>query len=554
MADWRQRAAWCVLDTHWADATHFNRLWDAWQTGQQHARLLHYVAILPASASLDHLLRALPGPVVHALGTSPGQPASAFQRLEFQAGQILLTLCRGPLQAMLREQEFVADTILLYSMPESDDGQPWDNWSLKALARLCRRGTRLQAGAASPALLAALQQAGFVPEAEGDSRSCTASYQPRWEPGNSRQAWRQPPPAPSHCAVVGAGLAGAAAAAALARRGWQVTVLDAAPSAAAAASGLPAGLLVPQLSRDDGVRSRLSRAGVHLTLQWCRRLLVEGRDWAPSGVQQWQADADAAALWHGDGAWVRPARLVAACLAQAGIRFVGEARVQRLLWDDGQWAMRDAQGQVLAQAPQVVLAAAGDTRSLLLASGSIGGAPPLPAVRLRPMPLVAGQVSWGWRHDGDVPHFPATPVNGHGHLLPAVPTDGGLAWFAGATYEPLETAALSEGAAHAHNRRRLAQLLPQTEAALAPDFENGRIQAWRGLRCTTSDRLPAVGALQQTVSPSLWASAGMGSRGLTYAVLAAELLASRIGAEPLPLEGRLARLLAASRPGLSDHL
>jgi glycerol-3-phosphate acyltransferase PlsX len=55
-----------------------------------------------------------------------------------------------------------------------------------------------------------------------------------------------------------------------------VEVVDAAPAPAAGASGLPAGLLVPQHSRDDATRSRLSRAGVRLTLQWCRRLLREG--------------------------------------------------------------------------------------------------------------------------------------------------------------------------------------------------------------------------------------------------------------------------------------
>jgi hypothetical protein len=37
-------------------------------------------------------------------------------------------------------------------------------------------------------------------------------------------------------------------------------------------------------------------------------------------------------------------------------------------------------------------------------------------------------------------------------------------------------------------------------------------------------------------------------------VLCAELLAAQLGAEPWPLEAGLARLLAAGRPALSDHL
>jgi tRNA 5-methylaminomethyl-2-thiouridine biosynthesis bifunctional protein len=39
----------------------------------------------------------------------------------------------------------------------------------------------------------------------------------------------------------------------------------------------------------------------------------------------------------------------------------------------------------------------------------------------------------------------------------------------------------------------------------------------------------------------------MGSRGLSFSVLCAELLAARLGAEPLPVEASLARVLHALR-------
>ena len=60
--------------------------------------------------------------------------------------------------------------------------------------------------------------------------------------------------------------------------------------------------------------------------------------------------------------------------------------------------------------------------------------------------------------------------------------------------------------------------------------------------------------MQTGAAPCVWMSAGMGSRGLTYAVLGAELLAAQLGGEPLPVAASLARLLVAARPGLSDHL
>ena len=40
----------------------------------------------------------------------------------------------------------------------------------------------------------------------------------------------------------------------------------------------------------------------------------------------------------------------------------------------------------------------------------------------------------------------------------------------------------------------------------------------------------------------------MGSRGLGFAALCAELIAARIGSEPLPIEARLAKNLDLHRP------
>lgn len=560
MAAWGNRAAWCVLDIHCGNGAGFPDLWARWQQDAQRPALLHYVVIVPACADLTSLRLPLPGQLppasVAADAITPGawtQPG--FHRLELAAGRVLVTVCVGPLQAMLREQQFIADTVVVDSDPPPPDLHAWDAWTIKSLARLCRRGTTVQLGPTAGGLMRGLQQAGFVPDTDSGGAPLSATYNPHWEPGTSRQVWRRTPSPVSECLVLGAGLAGATVAAALARRGWQVRVFDAGQQPCAGASGLPAGLLVPQVSRDDAARSRLSRAGVQLTLQWCRALLHEGDDWAPSGVRQrlWDAAPDAS-RWHADAGWVKPARLVAACLSASGVRFVGAAPIHQLRHGPSGWAALDAAGKVLDQAPHLVLATAGDTRRLLQTAVGADGQP-LPAqVVLRDMPLVHGQVSWGHREPADAHHFPPTPVNGLGHLLPAVPLDGAVAWFLGASYEPASAPCLTEDGAHSENRQRLARLLPQAEQALAGRFDARQVRSWRGTRCTTRDRLPGVGPLQPDGEPHLWMSAGMGSRGLSYAVLCAELLAARIGGEPLPVEGSLARMLAATRPGLSHHL
>jgi tRNA 5-methylaminomethyl-2-thiouridine biosynthesis bifunctional protein len=62
-----------------------------------------------------------------------------------------------------------------------------------------------------------------------------------------------------------------------------------------------------------------------------------------------------------------------------------------------------------------------------------------------------------------------------------------------------------------------------------------------------ADRMPVVGALDAGDQPGLWICAGLGSRGLSFSVLCAELLAARMNAEPLPVEASLAKVLQPLR-------
>ena len=557
MPAWCDSRAWRVLDTDFSDGSRFLAHWAAWHTDSHVGQVLHYVVIagrMPDAATLATGLQAcspLASQASELVCLWRGREAG-FHRFELSTGRVLLTLCVGALPSMLREQQFMADAIVLDASSETN---VWDRWSLRSLTRLCRRGTRLQILGMSSHLRDILCEAGVVLDDAPDCVGHYGRFDPRWEPRDSRHRWRNAPPAPAHCAIVGAGLAGATTAASLARRGWQVTVLDTSPTPAAGASGLPVALLVPQASRDDNSRSRLSRAGVQLTRQWCAALLCQDEDWAPSGVRQLFPDEPRTEpVWHESGAWIKPARLVQACLNRPGVRFAGGCTVHGAIRYPDNWALLDASGNELVRATHLVLAAADGTLPLLQRLRHADGGE-LPGLqRLRPMQSVGGQISWGMQSDDEALHFPDTPINGRGHFLAHVPMDGRRAWFLGASYETAAAPRQNDAASHRENWQRLAQLSPSAAQVLARRFENGEVRAWHGTRCTTPDRLPAVGPVQAIASPSTWISAGMGSRGLTYAVLCAELLAAQLGAEPLPVEARLARLLAASRLGPSDHL
>lgn len=329
---------------------------------------------------------------------------------------------------------------------------------------------------------------------------------------------------PAPVIVIGGGLAGAAAAASLARRGCPVQVLDTAGQPASGASALPAGLLAPHVSRDDNLLSQLSRAGVRITLQQAQALLRSGEDWGRTGVCERRSDGP---ITHADAGWIKPAALVRAWLAQPGIAWRGNARVARLERAGGGWKALDAQGMELARAPLVVVAAAIGSAALL---GN--------RVALNP---VRGQVSWNLRDEALA--LPAQPMNGNGHFLPDIPWNGGRIWLTGSTYDRDDMGLDVRPEDHAANLARLSKLAPEIARQLAPQFDAGVVRAWTGVRCTCTDRRPLVGEIE----PGLWVSTAMGSRGLTFAALCAELLATRLHGEPLPLERKLAAALDVQR-------
>ncbi len=554
------RPAWRVLDTRF-DATRLFALWQAWGDETQRPRVLHIVALTTSPPSTQTLRASAPPEqatladelLVQWTGLLPG-----MHRLSLAEGRLQLTLGVGELQTLLREQQFEADAVFL------DASQAWDRWSLKALARCCRRGTQLAFDTLTPELHKLLPESGFVLEADH------ARYDPPWDLKTSRETLRTEAAAPGSCVVIGAGLAGASVAAALARRGWSVQVLDAAPEPAAGASGLPAGLLVPHVSVDDSPRSRLTRAGLRLMRSEAQRLLQVGEDWDTSGVLEQRLDgnpglpahwpvegpeithlastgteswrtgmADVPALWHAQAAWIKPARLVQAWLKQSGVSFRGHTKVERLQRTGTQWQLLDREGKLLASASHVVLANAADAPRLLAPLGLNTQLPALQEMR--------GVMSSGLRQPGDESALPPYPVNGLGSLIPAVPTADGLAWYAGATYEDATQSPAPASEHHRTNLDKLSTLLPAAAQRLAPSFAPGAARGWGGTRCVSADRLPLVGPMEGGLQPTLWISAAMGSRGLSFAMLCAELLAARLGAEPWPVEASLARFLHARR-------
>ena len=609
---WSSQSSWTVIETGFGGGHTFLNLWQTWRAHAHKPGVLHCVGILSlaeAHALAAGLTGAYPQNLFQDLASSLAEQCydlePGFQRLLLESGKLSLTLCVGTPAGMLAKQDMQADTVLLTA------AQDWDKWHIKALARCCKRGARALLDPASKPNLELLADAGFAPGAEGLP---LAVYNPRWELRSERKGARNPDvtaelatqpavasttasaPAQGHegapsCAVIGAGIAGASVARALALRGFKVGVYDAQPHAAGGASGLPIGLVVPHHSADDSPRSRLSRQGTRLMLQQAHQLLQPGQDWNSGGVLErilgpygladdeaevlsqtgplpattgWarpMAYCDAPGMWHPHAAWIKPARLVQRWLDHPHIRFHGQAAVHTLERASTQWLLRSTEGLELGRADHVVLANAygcadlvSRTAQQLQAEGTAGFSwVPDVQDKLQALQSMHGSLSHGPMPAAGVgtdntSAWPAFPVNGHGSWIPDIPTEYGPCWYAGSTFRIDARQHADIPQEHAANFHKLQTLLPDVARALLHQFDSQQVQVWQGSRCVTHDRLPLVGPLHEAEQPTLWLCAGMGARGLSFSALCAELLAAWMCGEPLPVESNLARSLDTRRP------
>jgi tRNA 5-methylaminomethyl-2-thiouridine biosynthesis bifunctional protein len=149
----------------------------------------------------------------------------------------------------------------------------------------------------------------------------------------------------------------------------------------------------------------------------------------------------------------------------------------------------------------------------------------VPHLRLR---RVRGQLTYV---PADAIEPPRTVVLRGGMVLP--PIDG--VCVVGASYDLEDPDATVREDSHAGNLERLRNILGVEVHAKT----QGRVS----FRAVTPDRLPVVGKIGEGV----YGVFAYGSRGLVWAALAAEIIASALEGEPLPLEGKLVDALHPQR-------
>lgn len=531
-AHWRGRERYTVFDSDYGDGSGVRALLQAWRDDPQRPARLHVLAL--------------------ARGRMPG-----FHRIPQTESGVTLDLLSAPLDAALAQLSARLDFIRLHGV--AGEGTQF----ARPLARIAAADAQLAADGLAAEQIDALAAQGFA--FDDNRRAHFASRKPRLPVATVP---------PRRAIVIGAGIAGAAACERLCARGWQVMLIERHQRPAMEASGNHAGIFMPLVSRDDNIPTRLVRAAYLYALQYwetiggigraiegvacgvlqlarddahaqaARAIAADGR--YPASFARWlEADEASGVLglpapeggWLFPlGGWARPGSVCDAMLAACGqgldARFgAGSVRLERA---GEEWQAVDADDAVLAQAPTVILA-----------SGA--GVKEFPQTAPLPLDALRGQVS---HVAADA--LPPLPLVLCREAYVTPPSHG--ICCAGATYDLDPDPALRQSS-HDDNLAKLRALLSDPDAAADAPLA-GRV----GFRTVAPDRLPLVGRLPDFDAagtterlrdvprhPGLYGLLGYASRGLTWAPLAAELLAASLEGEPLPLEASLVDALDPAR-------
>ena len=392
----------------------------------------------------------------------------------------------------------------------------------------------------------------------------------------NRQAALNPP---QQALVLGAGIAGCCTARALATRGYEVTVVDRHPNAGSEGSGNRQAIVYPKLSLRDELLPRINLAAMLFASRYYRpfweagfgvqcgvlvlphnekvaaeqrqisaRLkasenwvrLLQGRQLTAISGLQHTAECG---LFFPQLGWLPPVDICGELLRHPKIQLL-RGQVERLVYCDTnkRWSFLDGADKAIAEAPIAVVASAFGCRQFA-------------QTEFLPVAKVRGQISHLAVNSES--QSLRTVLCGKGYFTPA---SGGQHTF-GASYNPELDCSDVRQRDHRENIRQLID----TDAQLGKLFAASEIAELDGranFRCTTKDYLPIVGGVpdvepmsrdfaalrhdaRSSISaagsylPNLYIHCGLGSRGLGYAPLAAELLACEIANEPPPLERTL---------------
>ncbi|MCB2385748.1 bifunctional tRNA (5-methylaminomethyl-2-thiouridine)(34)-methyltransferase MnmD/FAD-dependent 5-carboxymethylaminomethyl-2-thiouridine(34) oxidoreductase MnmC [Thalassolituus alkanivorans] len=616
-SDWQDNFS--IVETGFGTGLNFLMTWESWRQSSKHdSAWLHFTSIEKFPLTLSQLQQALAlwpqlSELSAQLFAQYPLPVAGFHRLVWPEERISLTLIFADVKEALPQLSGPVHAWYLDGFAPSKNPQMWSEELFSGMRRLSQRQPDQYQGE-QPATVATFTSAGIVRRGllgagfnvkrvpgYGRKREMLAGsfnrrQGPELAPCFLHKPWllqQNTQADDAEVVVIGAGLAGATTARALAERGLKVHVIDAAGIAQQASGNPQGGLYVKLAAGDNAIHTDFYLAAFQYALPYMRRHLgaadADNPYWSQCGVlqlayddkeaqrqlkfsqtrslpealvqplDQTQAGKIAGApqqsggLFFPQAGWVSPADLCRILLQHTNIRFT-QRQVSALQQIPQGWQIQCSDGTIL-QSSQLVLACANAATNLL------------PEAYL-PLKRIRGQLSY--LSPAQTPAL-NTVLCGRSYMAPA--RNGRLCL--GATYNLRDDDTQLRDSDHQTNLDHLPDFGPQWQDLNKQQGMKLILGGRVGFRCTTPDYLPMVGAVPESRGfvhrfsglvrnakripakaapqyPGLWLNIGHGSRGLASAPLCAELLVQQMLGAPLPVALDVAEALWPGRFLLRD--
>src|SRR5512143_683615 len=235
---WAGRDRFVILETGFGTGMNFLATWAAWRDDPQRPSRLHFLSVEKHPFRADDLARLhahWPEFAVLSAQLLANWPmlTPGFHRIALDGGRVQLTLMLGDATDCLPRVQAQVDAFYLDGFAPDVNADLWQPALFNELARLAKPGATAATYTVAAPVREGLAQAGFACEKRagyGRKRHCLSAR-------FAEEVSQTEPARPQRVAVIGAGVAGAATAHALAQRGIEVTVLERADAIAQGASG-----------------------------------------------------------------------------------------------------------------------------------------------------------------------------------------------------------------------------------------------------------------------------------------------------------------------------
>ncbi|WP_028304816.1 bifunctional tRNA (5-methylaminomethyl-2-thiouridine)(34)-methyltransferase MnmD/FAD-dependent 5-carboxymethylaminomethyl-2-thiouridine(34) oxidoreductase MnmC [Oceanospirillum maris] len=634
-----------IAETGFGTGLNFLCVWQAFLQNAPADARLHFVSVekFPLNiADLEQSLALWPElkPLADQLIAAYPLPIPGFHRRHFNQGRVQLTLLQGDAGDCFTNLEAKVDAWFLDGFAPAKNPEMWTPTLFQAIRRLSGHGTTIATFTAAGIVRNGLKAAGFdVKKVKGFGRKrhmvCgelvldakgqavqTINPAPDVVPVEAlplAQPWQKtpwfkpqelchdsPPMASTsnqqHIAVIGAGIAGTTTAQALAKQGFNVTLIDQHDQVGQEGSGNRQGVLYIKLGTEPSAHSRFYLSGFEFSRHYFMSLqnqITEFQNqlsnthfkeliWQACGVLQLAhtekevkrqksfierndfpetllkaVTAEQASklsgttlhqsgLWFPQAGWARPNQLCQQLSQHDNIKQVTGQFVDKLQPTDNGWSLQDKNGAVLLDADQVVIACAASAKHF-------------EQTHWLPTKAIRGQTTY-LQTKAQTPALKAVVCH-EGYIAPSF--DNTLCL--GASFNLRDEETELRRSDQQHNLELMAEAMPEfAEQLNRSGVDSETLSGKVGFRCASPDYVPLAGPApvydkmlerfdrlrhdatkipdaEPTYHSGLYLNTGHGSRGLASAPICAEVITGYIAGQPMPLERDLINALQPSR-------